>query len=76
MMECDSSSSDYINTGTSQLSSQLVDQQVASSNVSRKVASSTIGLRINGRKTYTTVVVQGGIVVETWMILHSDIVIA
>ena len=52
-----------------------MNHKVASSDVARKVASSTIKLRINDRKTDTTIVMQGGIVVETWMVLHSDLVV-
>ena len=39
------------------------------------MASYTIRLRINDRKTDTTIVVQRGVVVETWVVLHPDLVI-
>ena len=41
-----------------------------------KVASNTIRLRINDRETDTTIVVQGRVVIETWVVLHSDLVVA
>ena len=52
-----------------------MNHKVASSDITRKVASNTITLRINDRKTDMTVVVQGGIVVENWVVLHPDLVI-
>ena len=52
-----------------------MDHKVGSNDISRKVASNTIRLRINDRKTDTTIVVQRGIVVETWVILHPDLII-
>ena len=58
-----------------QLTSQLVDQKIASSDVERKVASNTIRIRINDRETDTTIVVQRRIVVETWVVLHPDLVV-
>ena len=59
----------------SQLSSQLVDHKIASSDIMGKVASNTIRLRIIERETDTAIVVQRGIVVETWVVLHPDLVI-
>ena len=53
-----------------------MDHKVGSNDISRKVASNTIRLRINDRKTGTTIVVQRGIVVETWVVLYPDLVIA
>ena len=53
-----------------------MNQKVTSSDVVKKVASSTIRLRINDRKTDTTIVVQGGIEVGTWVVLHPDLVVA
>ena len=61
--------------GTTQLTSQLVDQKVASSDVARKVASYTIRLRINDRESDTTIIVERRIVVETWVVLHPDLII-
>ena len=55
----------------SQLSSQLVDHKIASSDITRKVASNTIGLWINDRETDTTIIVQRRIVVETWVVATS-----
>ena len=62
--------------GTTQLTSQLVDQKIASSDVARKVAIDTIRLRINDRETNTTIIIERRIVVETWVILHLDLVVA
>ena len=59
-----------------QLTSQLVDQKIASSDVAIKVASYTIRLQINDRETDTTIVVQRWVVIETWVVLHSDLVVA
>ena len=59
----------------SQLLSQLVNHKVASNDITRKVASNTIRLRINDRKTDATIIVQRGIVVETWVVLHPDLII-
>ena len=59
----------------SQLSSQLVDHKIASSDITSKVASNTIRLRINDRETNTTIIVQRRIVVETWVVLHPDLVV-
>ena len=53
-----------------------MDHKVASSDITRKVASNPIRLRINDRKTDTTIVVHGGIEVETWVVLHPDLVVA
>ena len=41
----------------------------------RKVASNTIRLRINYREADTTIIVQRRIVVETWVVLHPDLVV-
>ena len=62
--------------GTSQLSSQLLYHKIASSYITRKVARNTIRLRINDRETDTTIIVQRRIVVETWVVLHLDLVVA
>ena len=59
-----------------QLTSQLVDQKIASSDVARKVASYTIRLRINDRESDTTIIVERRIVMETWVVLHPDLVVA
>ena len=59
----------------SQLSSQLVDHKIASGDITSKMASNTIRLRINDRETDTTIVVQRRIVVETWVVLHPDLVV-
>ena len=59
-----------------QLTSQLIDQKIASSDVARKVASYTIRLRINDRETDTTIIVERRVVMETWVILHPDLVVA
>ena len=59
----------------SQLSRQLVDHKVASSDVTSKMASNTIGLRINDREADMTIIVQRRIVVETWVVLHPDLVV-
>ena len=61
--------------GTTKLSSQLVDQKIASSDIARKVASNTTRLRINDRETDTPMIVQRRIVVETWVVLHPDLII-
>ena len=53
-----------------------MDHEIASSDITSKVASNTIRLRINERETDTTVVVQSWLVVETWVVLHSDLVVA
>ena len=42
----------------------------------RKVASDTIGFRINDWETDTTIIVERRIVMETWVILHPDLVVA
>ena len=52
-----------------------MDHKIASSDITSKVASNTTRLRINDRETDTTIVVQRGIVVETWVVLHPDLVI-
>ena len=52
-----------------------MNHKVASSDITRKVASNPIRLRINDRKTDTTIDVQRGIVVETCVVLHPDLVI-
>ena len=52
-----------------------MDQKIASGDISSKVASNTIRLRINDRETDTTIVVQRRIVVETWVVLHPDLVV-
>ena len=59
-----------------QLSRQLVNQKITSSDISRKVASYTIRLRINDRETDTTIIMERGLVVETWVILHPNLVVA
>ena len=59
-----------------QLSSQLVDQKIASSDVARKVASDTMRLWINDKETDTTIIVERTVVMETWVILHPDLVVA
>ena len=56
--------------------SQLIDQKIASSDIARKVARYTIRLRINDRETDTTIIVERRIVVETWVVLHLDLVVA
>ena len=53
-----------------------MDHKIASSDITRKVASNTIRLQINDRETDTTIVVQRRIVVETWVVLHPDLVVA
>ena len=58
-----------------QLTSQLADQKIASSDVARKVASDTIRLRINDRETDTTIIVERRIVMETWVVLHPNLVV-
>ena len=58
-----------------QLSSQLVDHKIASGDIMSKMASNTIRLQINDRETDTTIVVQRRIVVETWVVLHPDLVV-
>ena len=62
--------------GTTQLTSQLVDQKIASSDVARKVASYTIRLRINDRETDMTIIMERRVLMETWVILHPDLVVA
>ena len=52
-----------------------MDQKIASGDISSKVAINTIRLRINDRETDTTIVVQRRIVVETWVVLHPDLVV-
>ena len=59
-----------------QLTSQLVDQNITSSDVARKVASYTIRLRVNDRETDTTIIVERSVVMETWVILHPDLIVA
>ena len=39
------------------------------------MATNTIRLRINDRETDMTIVVQRRIAVETWVVLHSDLVV-
>ena len=41
-----------------------------------KVASNTIRLRINDRETDTTIIVEGRVVMETWVVMHPDLVVA
>ena len=53
-----------------------MDHKIASSDIRRKMASNTIRLRINDRETDTTIVVKRGIVVETWVVAHLDLVVA
>ena len=59
-----------------QLTSQLVDQKIASSDVARKVASDTIRLRNNDRETDTAIIMERRVLMETWVILHPDLVVA
>ena len=59
-----------------QLTCQLIDHKIASSDIARKVASYTIKLRINDRETDTTIIVETRIVVKTWVVLHPDLVVA
>ena len=40
------------------------------------MASYTIRLRINDRETDTTIIVERRIVMETWVVLHPDLVVA
>ena len=53
-----------------------MDHKIASGDITSKMASNTIRLRINDRETDTTIVVQRRVVKETWMVLHSDLVVA
>ena len=39
------------------------------------MASDTIRLRINDRETDTTIIVERRVVMETWVILHPDLVV-
>ena len=59
-----------------QLTSQLVDQKIASTDIASKVASYTIRLRINDRETDTTIIIERRVVMETWVILHPDLIVA
>ena len=52
-----------------------MDQKVARSDVARKVASDTIRLRINDRETDMTIIVERRVVMETWVVLHPDLVV-
>lgn len=53
-----------------------MDHKRASSDITCKVASNAIRLRINDVETDTTIIVQRRLVKETWMVLHSDILVA
>ena len=50
-----------------------MDHQIASSDIASKMASNTIRLRVNERKTDTTVVVQRWVVIESWVMLHLNL---
>ena len=53
-----------------------MDHKIASGDITSKVASDTIRLRINDRETDTTIIMERRIVVETWVVLHPDLVVA
>ena len=52
-----------------------MNHKIASSDITRKVASNTTRLWINDREMDMTIIVQRRIVVETWVVLHPDLVV-
>ena len=52
-----------------------MNHKIASGDITSKMAGNTIGLQINDREMDTTIVVQRRIVVETWVVLHPDLVV-
>ena len=62
--------------GTTQLTSQLIYQKIASSDVARKVASGTIACWINQGKADTPILMQRWVVEKTRVGVHANLVVA